>query len=177
MVEITPNTTELILLQFKWTRLTRDFKSFKENLKPRWRKPPGHYLCTPEPGRLDCVMSISKGVNGDAYPVAVSQKVTKTLHVSFYSHTPGFKDDEQLAITEAQYNFIAAKCVYSITLQCNGAYRQENKKPKKTLPFWHFCWCRGFCHRTGSDILLFVFITQLSNEPGTISKCVQFFQT
>ena len=24
------------------------------------------------------------------------------------------------------------------------------------LPFWHFCWCRGFCHRTGSDLLLFV---------------------
>ena len=28
-----------------------------------------------------------------------------------------------------------------------------------TLPFWHFCWCRGFCHRTGSDLLLFVFIS------------------
>ena len=28
-----------------------------------------------------------------------------------------------------------------------------------TLPFWHFCWCRGFCHRTGSDLLLFVMIT------------------
>ena len=27
-----------------------------------------------------------------------------------------------------------------------------------TLPFWHFCWCRGFCHRTGSDLLLFVVI-------------------
>ena len=27
-----------------------------------------------------------------------------------------------------------------------------------TLPFWHFCWCRGFCHSTGSDLLLFVFI-------------------
>ena len=27
-----------------------------------------------------------------------------------------------------------------------------------TLPFWHFCWCRGFCHRTGPDLLLFVFI-------------------
>ena len=27
-----------------------------------------------------------------------------------------------------------------------------------TLPFWHFCWCRGFCHRTGSDLLLFVFL-------------------
>ena len=26
------------------------------------------------------------------------------------------------------------------------------------LPFWHFCWCRGFCHRTGSDLLLFVFV-------------------
>ena len=25
-----------------------------------------------------------------------------------------------------------------------------------TLPFWHFCWCRGFCHRTGSDLPLFV---------------------
>ena len=27
-----------------------------------------------------------------------------------------------------------------------------------TLPFWHFCWCRGFCHRTGSDLLLFLFL-------------------
>ena len=25
-----------------------------------------------------------------------------------------------------------------------------------TLPFWHFCWCRGFCHRTESDLLLYV---------------------
>ena len=23
------------------------------------------------------------------------------------------------------------------------------------LPFWHFCWCRGFCHRTESDLFLF----------------------
>ena len=28
-----------------------------------------------------------------------------------------------------------------------------------TLPFSHFCWCMGFCHRTGSDLLLFVFRT------------------
>ena len=28
-----------------------------------------------------------------------------------------------------------------------------------TLPLWHFCWYRGFCHRTGSDLLLFVFST------------------
>ena len=26
------------------------------------------------------------------------------------------------------------------------------------LPFRHFCWRRGFCHRTGSDLLLFVFV-------------------
>ena len=25
------------------------------------------------------------------------------------------------------------------------------------LPFWHFRWCRDFCHRTESDLLLFVF--------------------
>ena len=23
------------------------------------------------------------------------------------------------------------------------------------LPFWHFCWCRDFCHRTESDFFLF----------------------
>ena len=23
------------------------------------------------------------------------------------------------------------------------------------LPFWHFCWCRGFWHRTESDLFLF----------------------
>ena len=27
-----------------------------------------------------------------------------------------------------------------------------------TLPFWHFCWRRGFCHRTWSDLLLFVLV-------------------
>ena len=26
-----------------------------------------------------------------------------------------------------------------------------------TLPFCYFCWCRGICHRTGSDLLLFVY--------------------
>ena len=65
--------------------------------KPKYLKPPGHYLCTHEPGRLGCiisiqkgVISIQKGVNGDAYPVAISQKVMK--NISFYSPTPGFKE-------------------------------------------------------------------------------------
>ena len=26
------------------------------------------------------------------------------------------------------------------------------------LPFWHFGWCTGFCQKTGSDLLLFVFV-------------------
>ena len=30
-----------------------------------------------------------------------------------------------------------------------------------TLPLWHFCWCMGFCHRTESD--LFLFLLQSSN--------------
>ena len=59
-------------------------------LKPQCWKPPGHYLCTPEPGRLSCIISIHKDVKSDAYPVAVSQKVTKNLPVSFYSPTPRF---------------------------------------------------------------------------------------
>ena len=25
-----------------------------------------------------------------------------------------------------------------------------------TLPLWHFCWCMGFCHRTESDLFLFL---------------------
>ena len=25
-----------------------------------------------------------------------------------------------------------------------------------TLPFWHCCWCRGFCHRTESDLFHFL---------------------
>ena len=25
-----------------------------------------------------------------------------------------------------------------------------------SLSFWHFCWCGGFCHRTESDLFLFL---------------------
>ena len=27
-----------------------------------------------------------------------------------------------------------------------------------TLPFGHFCWCTGFCHRTESDLFLFLLL-------------------
>ena len=31
-----------------------------------------------------------------------------------------------------------------------------------TLPFWHFCWCSGFCHRTESDLFLFLLTSFIS---------------
>ena len=40
-----------------------------------------------------------------------------------------------------------------------------------TLPFWHFCWCRGFCHRTESDLFLFL----LGLEPTAIFILIQCF--
>ena len=33
-----------------------------------------------------------------------------------------------------------------------------------TLPFWHFCWCMGFCHRTESDLFLFFLFFQISSQ-------------
>ena len=61
------------------------------SLKPGVGNRPVITYATPEPGRLVCVISIEIGVNGDAYPAAVSQKVAKNLPVSFYSPTSGFK--------------------------------------------------------------------------------------
>ena len=40
-----------------------------------------------------------------------------------------------------------------------------------TLPFWHFCWCRGFCHRTGSDLLLFVLRFSLRTDLQRSLNC------
>ena len=42
-----------------------------------------------------------------------------------------------------------------------------------TLSLWHFCWYRGFCHRTGSDLLLFVFISYISS---VMVKCISYSQ-
>ena len=38
-----------------------------------------------------------------------------------------------------------------------------------TLPFRHFCWCRGFCHRTESDLFLFSYCLL------TFISCYVFF--
>ena len=59
-------------------------------LKPGVWEPPGRHLCIPEPGRPGCVILIEIGVNGEVYPVAIGQKVTKILPVYFYSPTSGF---------------------------------------------------------------------------------------
>ena len=39
-----------------------------------------------------------------------------------------------------------------------------------TLPFWHYCWCEDFCHRTESDLFLF-----LLKQSQSASKCEWFF--
>ena len=53
-----------------------------------------------------------------------------------------------------------------------------------TLPFWHFCWCKGFCHRTESDLFLFLellisidmqFIVK--RRPIEISSCSLLIRT
>ena len=40
------------------------------------------------------------------------------------------------------------------------------------LPFWHFCWCRGFCHMTESDLFFFLLrsfdVTRSEQIIGTI---------
>ena len=83
------------------------FEDFLEDDDFLWKKPvDGHlevglyFICLnpgwsllmqPEPGRPDCEIYIQKGVRGDAYPVSISQKVTKNLPIFFYSPSPGFK--------------------------------------------------------------------------------------
>ena len=93
----------------------------QKGFKPKYLKPPGHYLCTHEPGRLGCVISIQKGiisiqkgVNGDAYPVAISQKVMK--NISFYSPTPGFKEINAISSLKKWFDQF---CVTSKTKQQN----------------------------------------------------------
>ena len=41
-----------------------------------------------------------------------------------------------------------------------------------TLSLWHFCWYRGFCHRTGSDLLLFVCIC--TKQKRSTEGCSKF---
>ena len=50
-----------------------------------------------------------------------------------------------------------------------------------TLPFWHFCWCRGFCHGTESDLFLFLLRIQknyknifLNFQISTTSQATSF---
>ena len=42
-----------------------------------------------------------------------------------------------------------------------------------TLPFWHFCCCRGFCHRIESDLFLFLWEAKLRKTLQSISVSYQ----
>ena len=39
-----------------------------------------------------------------------------------------------------------------------------------TLPFWHFCWCMGFCHMTESD--LFLFLSSVLDPSMVVNTCI-----
>ena len=43
------------------------------------------------------------------------------------------------------------------------------------LPFWHFCWCRGFCHRTESDLFLFLMVPLEVPYPDVYTDTFIFF--
>ena len=46
-----------------------------------------------------------------------------------------------------------------------------------TLPFGHFCWYRGFCHRTKLDLLLFVLSSNIPSSPahgGFICQLIRY---
>ena len=43
------------------------------------------------------------------------------------------------------------------------------------LPFWHFCWCIGFCHRTESDLFLFLLHSHGIRLQWSIWKLWQIF--
>ena len=56
------------------------------------------------------------------------------------------------------YTIFGYVCIANLTLEVWACVKVMSYGYEQQLPFWHFCWCRGFCHRTESDLFLFVFI-------------------
>ena len=58
---------------------------------------------------------------------------------------------------------------------CNSenSIRLDPRTHLHHLPFWHVCWCRGFCHRTESDLFLSLNIaTYVMTCPYNIISCL-----
>ena len=54
------------------------------SVKPRYLKPAGYYLCTPEPGRLGYVISMQKGVNTTTAEKRLMRKQRTPLYIPHY---------------------------------------------------------------------------------------------
>ena len=54
-------------------------------------KPPGYYLCAPEPGRLGCVISIQKGVKTVNATRAEKRLVRKQSFLLYISNRQGLR--------------------------------------------------------------------------------------
>ena len=112
------------------------------------------------------ILELRPGVRGDsACPAWLATLVIfRTLKLSFI-----FKYSWSFLYTMPRnpYRFIYSSTYYTVS----NYYLTDRPKSVRnrcliehfcgvvcvvTLPFWHFCWCRGFCHRTESDLFLFL---------------------
>ena len=65
-----------------------------QEIKARCLKLPGHYLCIPEPGRPDCVISIEIGVNGSV--CQIYRTGGPTGQICDRSNLPHFQPDRNV---------------------------------------------------------------------------------
>ena len=68
--------------------------SFRKRLKPQCWEPPGHYLCTPEPSRPGCIISIQIGVKHVNATSAEKRLERKWSFPLYISPRRGLKADE-----------------------------------------------------------------------------------
>ena len=82
------------------------------DIKPRCWEPAGHYLCTPEPGRPGCVISIQNVVN------AREETDKETKFSALYTPPPGFKE-----------HFVTCLSICSSVLFYNQRYTMQCSFP------------------------------------------------
>ena len=83
-------------------------------LNPGVKKPPGYYLCTPESGRLGCVISIEKRCATCERHERREDTGEKTKFPALYIPPPGFKDPTIFRLSE--YNYYRSPFVRAVLI-------------------------------------------------------------
>ena len=101
-----------------------------------------------EKGRLKSSLRKFYGRSRDhikQYEVPLSRILHYILEDDYKQWHPPFHQFKTLLLIRTLYNrtFCGVACVV-------------------ILPFWHFCWCRGFCHRIKTDLFLFLLLPNLT---------------